>query len=60
MVAYLKKKQGNNAVAQFYQFLKKVDPITRNCVTSFTSAKSPDLFKVDPTIGLNYKGEGLV
>jgi len=61
MGQYVKAKKTNSAVAQFYQFLQKVDPITRNCVTSITSAQSPGLFAVGKGTPPNdYYGEGLV
>jgi hypothetical protein len=47
-------------MADIYQFLQKVDAITRNCVNSFTKANSADLFKVDGDTGNEYVGEGLV
>ncbi len=59
-VANFKNNQTSKAIADFYQFLQKVDAITRNCVNSFTKAKSPGLFKVDDVTGNEYYGEGLV
>jgi len=58
---FIKTKKTNNAVAEFYQFLQKVDPITRNCLTSITSTEPPHLFEVgagDPPN--DFYGEGLL
>ena len=60
MTDNFKDSETSKAMADIYQFLQKVDAITRNCVNSFTKANSADLFKVGGDTGNEWVGEGLV